>query len=152
MKNPKNIIGLLEDITEEEITLKIKEVLKTLEKALKKCKLNMNLPVYTLEKPENKIMQFEINSQKLITESEEINLYKLNLKTGMNILALSNIVFFNNRNETLPLGMDYFTNILADLRKSEILKIGTKTNYIIRLSDVSSKQIVTKINITEFNI
>lgn len=152
MKNPKNIIGLLEDITEEEITLKIKEVLKTLEKALKKCKLNMNLPVYTLEKPENKIMQFEINSQKLITESEEINLYKLNLKTGMNILALSNIVFFNNRNETLPLGMDYSTNILADLRKSEILKIGTKTNYIIRLSDVSSKQIVTKINITEFNI
>lgn len=152
MKNPKNIIGLLEDITEEEITLKIKEVLKTLEKALKKCKLNMNLPVYTLEKPENKIMQFEINSQKLITESEEINLYKLNLKTGMNVLALSNIVFFNNRNETLPLGMDYSTNILADLRKSEILKIGTKTNYIIRLSDVSSKQIVTKINITEFNI
>lgn len=145
-------MGLSENITEKEISLKIKEILKNLEKAFKKCKLNINLPVYTLENPENKIMKFEINPQKLILDGKEINLYKLNLKTGTSILALSNIVFFNNRNQTLPLGMDYSTNVLVDLRKSELLKIKTKTNHIIKLSDISPKQETTKINITEFNI
>ncbi len=112
----------------------------------------MNLPVYALESPENKIMKFEINPQKLILEGKEINLYKLNLKTGTSILAFSNIIFFNNRNQTLPLGMDYSTNVLVDLRKAEILKIKMKTNHIIALSDVSSNKKITKINITEFNI
>lgn len=145
-------MGLSENITEKEISLKIKDILKNIEKAFKKCKLNINLPVYTLENPEKKIMKFEINPQKLALEDKEINLYKLNLKTGTSILALSNIVFFNNRNQTLPLGMDYSTNVLVDLRKSELLKIKTKTNHIIKLSDISPKQEITKINMTEFNI
>ena len=67
-------------------------------------------------------------------------------------MAFSNIIFFNNRNKTLPIGMDYSTHMLADLRKTELIKIKTTTNYIINLLDNSTKEQVTKINITEINV
>ncbi len=110
------------------------------------------MPVYSLEKPENKIMNCEVNPQKIDLEGSEVNLYKLNLKPDTSILAFSNIVFYNNRNQTLPLGMDYSSKLLVDLRNAQLLKVKTKTNYIIKLSDVSNKQETTKINITEFNV
>lgn len=151
-KNPKSVLGLTEEITEKQFSLKLKEILDNLETAFKKCKLNINLPVYSLKKPENKIMYCEINPQKVDLEGNEVNLYKINLKPDTSILALSNIVFYNNRNQTLPLGMNYSSKLLVDLRNAQLLKVKTKTNYIIKLSDVSNKQETTKIDITEFNI
>lgn len=151
-KNIKSIMELTDKTTEKQFLLKLKEILDNLETAFKKCKLNMSMPVYSLEKPENKIMKFEINPQKFELEGEKVDLYKINLKANTNILALSNIIFFNNRNKTLPLGMDYSSNILVDLRNVNLLKIKTKTNYIVKLSDTSNKQETTKINITEFSV
>jgi len=68
------------------------------------------------------------------------------------LLGFSNIIFFRNRNKTLPLGMDYSTCMLADLRKVEFIKIKTTTNYIIKLEDNSLEEVITKINITEINV
>ena len=150
IKDPKSIINF-EKLSIEDFYKAISQIKENLDNAFKKCKLKLNLPVYSLEKPENKIMKFEIDPQKFLN-SNSINIYKLNLKMGTNILPLSNIVFFFNRNQTLPLGMDYSTEILVNLKATNLIKIKRKTNYIIKLSDVSPKQEKKEISITEYNI
>ncbi|MBE5812929.1 MAG: hypothetical protein E7314_04670 [Clostridiales bacterium] len=152
LKNIKNIIGITEDLTLEEYTTKLKSVIKNIEKAFKKTKINMSIPLYLTKEPKKELTKLQINPQKLISNNRKVDLYKLNFKNGSNLLGFSNIIFFSNRNKTLPLGMDYSTCMLADLRKVEFIKIKTTTNYIIKLEDNSLEEVITKINITEINV
>lgn len=148
----KNIEGILNSINKKDEASKLKEIYKNINNAFKKCILEMNFSVYSLEKPENRIIKCEINPQKLNLEEEEINIYKINLKPGTGMLALSNIIFFNNRNDTLPVGMDYSTNVFVDLRKQNLIEVSKKANNILKLSEKSPKHKLTKLHITEFNI
>ena len=150
IKDPKNLLKL-NSITREEFLTKVAEIKKNLDVAFEKCKLNFNLSVYSLEKPENKIMKFELDPKKLL-KKDVLTMYKLNLKTGTNVLPLSNSLFFFNRNQTLPLGMDYSTEILVNLKPCNLLKIRRRIHHILKLSDNSSKQEISEINVTEFNI
>ena len=97
-------------------------------------------------------MMFEIDPKKIKQNEENIEIYKINIKKGTNILALTNIIFYNNRNDTLPVGMDYSTNVFVDLRRVQILNVATKTNNIIELSESSPEYVVKKLKITEFSI
>ena len=151
-KNIKSILEITEDLSLEEYSKKLENIVMNIEKALKKSKINTTISLYTTKKPKNELTRLEINPQKLITSNKKIELYKINFKSNSNLLAFSNIIFFNNRNKTLPIGMDYSTHMLADLRKTELIKIKTTTNYIINLLDNSTKEQVTKINITEINV
>ncbi len=150
-KNIKSILGITEDLSLEEYSKKLENIVINIEKALKKSKINTTISLYTTKKPKNELTRLEINPQKLITSNKKIELYKINFKSNSNLLAFSNIIFFNNRNKTLPIGMDYSTHMLADLRKTELIKIKTTTNYIINLLDNSTKEQVTKIDITEIS-
>ncbi|MGN1311294.1 MAG: hypothetical protein ACI4VP_06395 [Clostridia bacterium] len=150
-KNIKSILEITEDLSLEEYSKKLENIVINIEKALKKSKINTTISLYTTKKPKNELTRLEINPQKLITSNKKIELYKINFKSNSNLLAFSNIIFFNNRNKTLPIGMDYSTHMLADLRKTELIKIKTTTNYIINLLDNSTKEQVTKIDITEIS-
>ena len=44
---------------------------------------------------------FDIVPKNLIKEGKEINLYKLNVNQGTNLIAFTNIIYFNNRNQTV---------------------------------------------------
>ena len=150
-KNIKSILEITEDLSLEEYSKKLENIVMNIEKALKKSKINTTISLYTTKKPKNELTRLEINPQKLITSNKKIELYKINFKSNSNLLAFSNIIFFNNRNKTLPIGMDYSTHMLADLRKTELIKIKTTINYIINLLDNSTKEQVTKIDITEIS-
>ena len=48
--------------------------------------------------------------EKLLDKEEQtIHLYRINIEKGMNIMFYSNIVYYDNKNETLPLRNEYFT-------------------------------------------
>lgn len=151
-KDITSILGSLDKLTKEISASKLKEIYKNIDNAFKKCTVNTNLSLYSLEKPINRIMMFEIDPDHLrqIAKSEEI--YRVNIKNGTNILALTNIIFFNNRNDTLPIGMNYSTNVFLDLRKTQIINVSTITNNIIELSETSPDFIIKNIKISEFNI
>lgn len=128
----------------------LKGVIQNIESALKKVTTNTSLPVYSLVEPKEELIVCEIDPKEIIKQTKEINLYKLNVKQGTNLIAFSNIIFFNNRNQTLPVGMNYSSKVLIDLRNITLKKQSTKSNYIITLQE-NSKQI-TKINITEISL
>ena len=151
-KTLKNVLKFKNELSKKENSLKLKEVYKNLNNAFKKSYLDFNIPVFSLAKPEKSIMIFEMNPQKFDLSNKKIEIYKVNLKAGTNILALSNIILFDNRNDTLPVGMDYYTKVLVDLRKKDILEVNQKSNYTIKLLDNSTKMKATKIDIIEYNI
>ena len=154
-ERPKNIRSIVNEpieLIEKKEKGILKKINKNMERAFTKCKIDINLPVYSLIKPMNKIMMFEIDPRKAIAEAQGENIYRINLKKGTSLIALSNIIFFNNRNNTLPNGMDYSTNVIVDLRNEELTEVNKEKNNILRLIDNSPKQTITKLSITEFNI
>ena len=62
---------------------------------------------------------------------DNLYLYKIKLPKGTNYIAFTNIIFFDNKNMTLPLGMNLSNKILVDL--SEITINEEKTKQINKL-------------------
>ena len=151
-RKPEKYLTLNEKTTDEEYTEALKKVINNIESALKKSVTNVSLPVYSLTNPKKELETFEIDPKKLIKKVKEINLYKLNVKQGTNLIAFTNIICFNNRNQTLPVGMDYSSKVLLDLREAKLKKQDVKSNYIITLQENSDQKQITKINITNIEI
>ncbi len=106
--------------------LALEKVIDNVKSALEKVVLTEELPVYKAiydDKlhPEN-INLFDINEEtemnKIIKQDgNEINLYRIQLKKGINAISYTNIIFYDNVNKTLPLGQDLSTNVLIDVGK-----------------------------------
>ena len=144
-----NRIINLETIDFNTYQKEIEKYVLILNEIFKKNKTENNIVAYCLNSPQNEFVKLDLNPKNIIDleRKDTISISKVNLKAKTPIIAFSNIVFFYNRNKTLPLGMDYSTNLVADLRDASIIKIKEKTNYIIDLSNNTSK----RINIIEFN-
>lgn len=151
-RKPEKFLKFNQEITDEEYSNRLKNVVDKIENALKKNITNVSLPVYCLTNPKKELAIFDINPKQTINEGKEVNLYKLNIKQGTNLIAFTNIIFFNNRNQTLPEGMDYSSKVLLNLRNVKLKKQTPKSNYIIKLKENSEEKQVTKINIVNIDI
>ena len=69
----------------------------------------------------------------------------------MPILCYSNITFFDNTNQTLPLGMSLSDEVLVDLNKYKLVKVNEEQFKINYLQDEYTNKIIT-INSIEYNI
>ena len=152
LRKPEKYLKINKNVTEEKYSEALKKSINHIENALNKCVANVSLPVYSLTNPKKELSVFEIEPQNLIKEGKEINLYKINVKQGTNLVAFTNIIIFNNRNQTLPIGMDYSSKVLLDLRKSKIKKQEIKSNYIIKLQENTEEMHITKINIINIEL
>lgn len=148
VKSIENILGVSKNSTFDEYIQILRKNIKYMEHAFEKSTIDISLPTYCLEAPENRILKLEINPKKLLNMDNEVVLYRINIKNGMNVIPFSNSIFFNNRNKTLPLGMDYSTEVLADLREANIIKVKDSINHIIDLNNNK----VTKLHVSEYNI
>ena len=114
----------------------------------------------SLEKLEfNTIEAVSLDSEKELNEflKEEKNidklyLYKIKIPKGTNYIAFTNIIFFDNKNMTLPLGMNLSDKILVDL--SEVTVNQDKTKKINKLQfeeedDDFSNIIIKNISLNE---
>lgn len=156
------ILDINKSTTEEEYTKTIKEIIDNLEKALKKIKTPLEIPVYMANTNglNNRFNVFNIEGKKaiqdLLKEGNPIfNMYKINLKENTQILGFTNIAYFENNNRTLPLGMNVSESVLIDnnlieleLKEKQELKIVTYKDFNDELSDI----IIKTIKIEEYEI
>ena len=127
----------------------IRNYLNLVKEAFCKITTSQNIPVYmtSTKKINNKnlnVLHLDIN--KAISENldkDEVYLYKINIKEAMPILYYSNIMFFDNMNQTLPLGMNISDEVLIDLSKYKILEVKKEDFKINYLKDEYTNKIIT---------
>ena len=80
--------------------------------------------------------------------NNNINLYKITIKENMPAWVLSNIIFYDNANETLPVGMNLSTKVLIDtdffefaLRERKEFKTNMFSNNSVDLPELSVKNV-----------
>ncbi len=118
------ILDISQNTTVEEYTETINNIIKDIKNAIKKIKIEIQIPVYKETKDLDKFNIFSINPEDAIarfknSEEEETNLYKINLKENDKVVALTNIIYYFNNNKTLPLGMDVEEGLLLEMGKVE---------------------------------
>ncbi len=98
-----------------------------IKEAFNKIQAPYNMSAYKInnKKEIDGIDIFDINPEnalKTIMENKKDNiiLCRINIKEKMPIIYYSNIMFYDNFNKTLPLGMDLSTEVLIDLDKIKV--------------------------------
>ena len=144
-ENERNEIAILrinENTTVEEFEDRINHFKKSLESAYNKIYAITSMPVYIKKSDaQNEFILGDINPENLInenpskdvieerevnfkngakaekdkTEEKEIELVKIDLSNEEHVLYLTNIVFFDNQNKTLPIGMDLSSKVVIKL-------------------------------------
>lgn len=142
----------------------LKEIEANLESSFTKMKSIIDMPIYKVIQPEEKVDLYGYNIYSMDVEEElkntninsnECNLIKINLQEGMNAIFYSNIMYFDNYNKTLPLGMDKSNNVLLNSDSFSFLLKSKKviyTNKYFTQDEYSSELKIKKINIFEYDI
>lgn len=165
-ENPRNkyqILGIKKGMKVLELKKALTDVDKELKKALTKNSLNEDLYVYFIS--ENKIdfkglMIVSLNEEKYMQDfikysesNSDIYIYRIKLPINTNFIGFTNIVMYNNRNMTLPVGMHESNQILIDYDKLNINHINNNQiniEYLENEKDDFSNIITRKINVLEF--
>jgi len=133
------ILDITKKTTKMDYKEKIQEIIDNITRATQKIESDRDIVIYKASVNENlnkdEINIFNINSkdeiEKALGQAETMNLFKINLKRGTNLIGYSNIVFFENSSKTLPVGMDLSDNILVDLSKVNLKEIKRKQIRIV---------------------
>lgn len=138
----------------------LEEIVENIENALKKITLERPIYVYKACYDEidlDGMQTFSLDIKKELDNAlkenkygNKIYLYKVRLDAGINILAFSNIIFYNNKNMTLPVGMNLSTDILTDLSTLKY-KIKKQRN-INKLQLRNEKDDFSKIAVREITV
>ncbi len=120
-KDKINILDITKNTTIEEYIGTLKEIESNIKNLFLKLKSVIDIDVYFAS---DKVLNtdeyggFWINPEHAINEAKDadkINLYKVHIKENMPIIAFSNIIYFDNNNKTLPVGMNITDKILLDM-------------------------------------
>jgi len=148
-RNKFAILKITENTTLEEYSSRIKNIVENIKNVLEKINFNMELPVYkAANELQNGLSIFHISSENAIKNvaENEINLYKLILKENTKCIGLTNIIYYDNYNKTLPLGMNISDGILVNL-ETEFTKLDSE--YIIIDDKIQESVKYIKLNIFE---
>ena len=149
------------DLTKFKVELQ--NVAKNITNAVQKIVIPETLPLYFAtdnKKLNPKIFNvFNINAENEILNAENsfgniINLYKIKVNEGTNGIGLTNIVYFNNKNRTLPVGMDLSTKVLIDISNVELKVLNKKTFRICKMDEYDdfADIDVKKVNLIELSL
>ena len=108
----------------------LEKVFTNLKSAIHKNSLKEDMYVYKASSKEenfNILQSFSLSAEEELKgflknnkENGRIYLYKIKLPKGTNFIAFTNIIFFDNKNMTLPVGMNLSSKILADVSSIEL--------------------------------
>ena len=158
-KDKFNILEINKNTKQIGYKLALETVVDNIKKALDKVVIIDDLPVYKIldnEKLEPKdINIFNINPENEIHENikdkgNKFNLYKINIKRGMNGISYTNIIFYDNQNKTLPIGQNISTKILVDLSKVDLKLINRTLFKMTEIED--EKDDFSKVNVKTFQV
>ena len=159
-----NILDITKASKQLGYKLSIEKIVEKIKSTLEKTQVHDNISIYkimTKEKLDNKNFnifnlnpEYEINNI-LSKKENKFNLYKINLTKQINAVLFTNIIYYNNKNRTLPEGMDLSTNILVDLSELK-LEEKNKTEFkVISFEDEKNELSgfdVKDINVFEYDI
>lgn len=163
-KDKFNILEINKNTRAIGYKLGLQLILVNLIKALEKGVIPESLPVYKAisgSKLDNKeINIFNINPEKEMKEviksdGNNINLYKINLKEGTKGIGFTNIIFYDNQNKTLPVGMDLSTKMIVDTSKLHFNLLNKKLFNIVNFDDEDndfSEFTIKDVNVFEYEI
>ena len=173
-----SILKINENTTVEELKDRITHFKKLLESAYNKIYAVTNMTVYIKKSDaKNEFILGDINPENLIKGEESstkgentdfnkkegysnqksnkiVELIKVNLSNKEHALYLTNIVFFDNQNKTLPMGMDLSSKVVINKinlnsKKDSDLKIDEKTTIVLhkleKINDFAVNNITIKI-------
>ena len=159
-----NILDVNKNTKQIGYKLTLQSIIKNVTSALEKGVIPESLPVYKAvldDKLNNKeINVFNINPEDeikdaMIEDGNKINLYKINVKEGTNGVAFTNIIFYDNQNKTLPLGMDLSTKLILNTAKLHLNLLSKKTIKVAKLEDEKddfSEVVVKDVEVYEYEI
>ncbi len=153
-KNKFAILKIKETTNLEEYKNILKNIAESISKSISKFKNTIEIPIYKVGEIEDGFNVFYINPENALKQAKEkeTKLYKIKLKENTNCLAFTNIMYYNNTNQTLPLGMHVTDGILIDTRNLKLELIKKNQNYIITPKIDEPKPETLKINIFEYEI
>ena len=147
-RNKYKVLNINKQIDIFDFTEKLHSIVNYIDGAMPKIKSEYDMSLYKLVTISEQIKEkcldvYNINIEKELENYEDrgegaLNLIKLNLKEGMPLIYYSNIVFYDNTNQTLPEGMDLSSQILLDNNKYEFTLINKskfRTNNYFRESN-----------------
>lgn len=130
----------------------INSYLKLIKEALNKISSPYDMSVYALntKKSIDGIHVFDINPKNAIekelrSKKSKLILCKINIKENAPAVFYTNIMFYDNFNKTLPVGMNLSTEILLDTNKLNLKFIKEDSfyvNYKVDEFDFNTKEIV----------
>ena len=134
-KDKYTILDISDNTTINDYEEKLKKEITIIEKTLDKSKALTDMDIYLCSNEKinlNNIEMFYINPSDAINtqKNDKISLYKIKIKEGMNIVYNTNIIHYNNFNNTLPSGMDVQSTVTFDMKK---YKIDLKKQKIFRI-------------------
>ena len=152
------ILDINKNTTIQEYTEFIEEVIKNINSSFDKIKVSVDMSVYkcdTKDIIESQYNVFNITATKAIEnilkqKDKDINLYKVKINAGTNIIPFTNSVFFDNSNKTLPLGMNVKEEILLNNEVTTIQKEFDKKANIVCYEEENNQ--ISKIYIKEIKI
>ena len=92
----------------------------------------------------------EIELQQNDSKANTLKLLRLNLKEKLPAIFYSNIMFYDNLNETLPLGMDISSEVLVDLGEMDI-KLVSRKDFNICISKSNFENEIKTIQVYEYD-
>ena len=135
-KDKYKILNLNLDTNIESYIENLKSYLNLIKEALNKIKTPCDMPVYILnsKKSIEGINIFNINPEIALEKemkSKKANIfYKLNVKENTPAIFYTNIMFYDNFNKTLPIGMNLSTEVLIDINKLDLKCIKEDSFYM----------------------
>lgn len=133
-KSKFRILNINKNIDVFDFTEKLQSTISFIEGAIPKGKSEYDFSLYKVSQITEQIDEqafevYNLNEERALEEYEDdgegaLNLIKLNVKEGLPLLYYSNIIFYDNNNQTLPIGMDLSSSVLLDFKKLEFKLIG----------------------------
>ena len=163
-KDKFNILEINKNTRTIGYKLGLQLIIVNLLKALEKGIIPESLPVYKAindgELDNKEINVFNINPENemkeaIKTDGNSINLYKLNLKEGTKGIGFTNIIFYDNQNKTLPVGMDLSTKMIVDTSKLHLNLLNKKLFNVVDFEDADSdfsEFVIKDVNVFEYEI
>ena len=104
-KNKFAILDLKEDTTMDNYKKRLEQAYKSIKNSEEKIKSFIDIPIYKIGKIDDGLNVFYINPDNALeqVEGKETDLIKMVLKEETNYIAFTNIMYYNNTNQTLPL-------------------------------------------------
>ena len=131
-RNVFDVLGIKEETKPQELKKALVDAIKDIKKGLKKNLMEEDIYLYKASQEEvsfEGLQVFSLNEEneikKVFNKSSKLKtiyLYRIKIPKNTNYIAISNIILYNNKNMTLPVGMSESDDIIIDMNDINLQK------------------------------